>query len=149
MPPISWWNPFVAVMHPKKIHAFCIPECCSVRCVCCTFRSASLTWLSGTWPGLSHRLQAKMSKPNEQQNTSLCQSTIPHSTKFNLFYSVRENKYSCHNFRRSRLLSLLGLRSAVDVTGFLAIAAPFFIFPFVLSCSLHTWFSFANHTACI
>ena len=31
----------------------------------------------------------------------------------------------------------------------LAIAAPFFIYPFVLSCSLHTWFSFPNQTSCI
>ncbi|XP_071253033.1 neural cell adhesion molecule 1-B-like isoform X3 [Salvelinus alpinus] len=33
----------------------------------------------------------------------------------------------CHDFRRSRLLSLFGRRSAIDVTGFLAIAAPFLI----------------------
>jgi hypothetical protein len=36
---------------------------------------------------------------------------------------------------------LFGRRSAVEVTGLLAIAAPFFIVPFVpfvLSCSLHT-----------
>ena len=43
----------------------------------------------------------------------------------------------CHDFRRSRLLSLFGRRSAVDVTGFLAIAAPFFIDLFVLSCFAH------------
>ena len=41
------------------------------------------------------------------------------------------------------------VRAAIDVTVFLAIAAPFLIFPFVLSCFIHTWFSFHNHTACI
>jgi hypothetical protein len=30
MPRIHGGIPFVAVMHPKKIHAFCGPECCVV-----------------------------------------------------------------------------------------------------------------------
>ena len=46
-------------------------------------------------------------------------------------------------FRRSRLLSLFGRRSAIDVTGFLAIATPFFIYPFVLSC-FHTHLVFIS-----
>jgi hypothetical protein len=41
------------------------------------------------------------------------------------------------------------VRSAVDATGFLAIAASFFMYPFVLSCSLHTWFSFPNQSTCM
>ena len=32
---------------------------------------------------------------------------------------------------------VFGRRSAVDVTGFLAIAAPFFLYPLFFSCSLH------------
>ena len=47
---------------------------------------------------------------------------------------------TCHDFFRSRLLSLSGWRSAVDVTGFLAIAAPILNYPFLLSCSLNNWF---------
>ena len=46
--------------------------------------------------------------------------------------------FGCHDFRRSWSLSLFGQRSAVDVTGLLAIAAPPFIFPFVLTCFQHT-----------
>ena len=55
----------------------------------------------------------------------------------------------CHDFRWSGLLSLFGRRSAIDITSFLAIAPPFLIYPFVLSCFIHTWFSFHNHTTCI
>ena len=56
---------------------------------------------------------------------------------------------NCHDFRRSRLLSLFGWRSEVYITGFLAIAAPCSHCSICFVFSLHTWFTFPNHTACI
>ena len=55
---ISWRQPLcVAVVHPKNIHAFC------GQWLLCPSPSApnhlSLTWLSISWSGLSHRLQVK------------------------------------------------------------------------------------------
>jgi hypothetical protein len=70
----------------------------------------SLTWLA-MWSGLSHRLQVMTDTSGTQleqlstfnccqptrwvgltnsKSTCLCQSTIPHSTRVELFYSVRE-----------------------------------------------------------
>ena len=46
----------------------------------------------------------------------------------------------CHDFSRSRSLSLFGWCSAVDVTGLLAITDPFFIFHWFCLVFLHTWF---------
>ena len=44
---------------------------------------------------------------------------------------------SCHDFRRSRSLSLFGRRSAVDVTGLLAISDPLFILHMSCLCLTH------------
>ena len=62
---------------------------------------------------------------------------------------IHHSHWCCHDFHRSRLLSLFGRRPVLDFTGFLAIAAPCFIDPFALSCSLHSWLSFPTHTAYI
>ena len=43
----------------------------------------------------------------------------------------------CHDFRQSRSLSLFGRRSAVDVTGLLAIANPLLIFHLFCLCHTH------------
>ena len=43
----------------------------------------------------------------------------------------------CHDFPWSRSLSLFGRRSAVDVTGLLAIADPLFIFHLFCLCLIH------------
>ena len=46
-------------------------------------------------------------------------------------------KARCHEFRRSRSLSLFGRRSAVDFTGLLAIADSLFIFHLFCLCLTH------------
>ncbi|CDQ99184.1 unnamed protein product, partial [Oncorhynchus mykiss] len=51
----------------------------------------------------------------------------------------------CHNFCRSRCLSLFGRCSAVDVTGLLAIIDPCFIFYWLCLVFLHTWFQSHSH----
>ena len=48
----------------------------------------------------------------------------------------------CHDFHRSRVLSLFGRRSAVGVAGLLAIINPFFIFHVFCLVFPHTWFQF-------
>ena len=48
--------------------------------------------------------------------------------------------WECHDFRRSRSLSLFGQCSAVDVTNLLVITDPFFIFHLFCIVFLHTWF---------
>ena len=50
----------------------------------------------------------------------------------------------CPDFHRSRFLSLFGRRSAVGVTGLLAIVDPLFIFHLFCLVFLHTWFSFPS-----
>uniref|UniRef100_A0A4W5RFE9 Chromo domain-containing protein n=1 Tax=Hucho hucho TaxID=62062 RepID=A0A4W5RFE9_9TELE len=51
----------------------------------------------------------------------------------------------CHNFRRGRSLSLFGRLSVVNVTRFLAIADPLFIFHLFCLSFFHTWFQFPNY----
>ena len=55
----------------------------------------------------------------------------------------------CHDFGRSRCLSLFGRCSAVNVTGLLAIAYPFFIFHIFCLVFPHTWFSLSLIMWCV
>uniref|UniRef100_A0A8C7QZ74 HDGF like 3 n=1 Tax=Oncorhynchus mykiss TaxID=8022 RepID=A0A8C7QZ74_ONCMY len=55
----------------------------------------------------------------------------------------------CHDSCRSRLLSLFERRSAVDVTGPLAIAPPPFIFHLFCLVFPHTCFTSPHHSTCI
>uniref|UniRef100_A0A8K9UM89 Integrase catalytic domain-containing protein n=1 Tax=Oncorhynchus mykiss TaxID=8022 RepID=A0A8K9UM89_ONCMY len=55
----------------------------------------------------------------------------------------------CHDFRRSRVLSLFGRCSAVGVAGLLAIVDPLFIFHFVLSCFSTHLVSIPSFTCCV
>ena len=56
-----------------------------------------------------------------------------------------KNQAMCHNFCRSRFLSLFGRCSAVDVTGLLAIADPFFMFHLFCLVFTLTWFQIPNY----
>ena len=73
MPRISRRHPLsVAVMHSKKITAFC-SQCplCPSPWALCSPNHLSLTRLSITWPGLSHRLQVETDTSGTQLSASL------------------------------------------------------------------------------
>ncbi|XP_042151805.1 golgin subfamily A member 6-like protein 2 [Oncorhynchus tshawytscha] len=113
----------------------------------------------------AQRVRAKLEKKKRKEREMLEKNKVKEllrARKAESKEEVRKNKervkahmgevtrnYNCHDLRQSRLFSLFGLRSAVDVTSFLAIAAPFFMYPFVLTCSLHTWFSFPIQSTCM
>jgi hypothetical protein len=76
-------------------------------------------------------------------SVALCCMTKLHISEWPLIVPNR------HDSRQSWLLSLFGRRSAVNVTGFRAIAAPPSIFHLFYLVFPHTWFTAPHHSMCI